>query len=366
MNKISICTVCMNRLTYLRETLPLNIEENRHYPGIEFILLDYNSRDNMENWARIHMADYIASGLLKYYKTTEPEYFLLSHSKNMAMRLATGDIVCMVDADNFAGPGYAHWVNEVFTKQGNTTIITTLEKADIPYGDQGGKLCFDRSMLHTSRGFDESLVGYGVEDLDLVNRLEKMGGTRVFIRDKKYLKFIGHTDVERVKNFHFVNNLRDIYVNVSHSMNTRNSVLYFLKDNSFLNIEFEFDESLKQNPVLSLVGWTVRREGEKTGTFQGSAGAMTLTYADESSSMVHFDVQPQGFLHARKDSEPNVWKRIQKEDVLYFRLIKSYTECVNRRKYMENDKAGTGVNLESWGKGTVYQNFDYSRPISLS
>src|ERR1700748_3109986 len=100
MKKISICTVCMNRLMHLSETLPRNIRENMDYPNVEFVVLNYNSRDDMDNWIKYNMMDYIRSGILKYYKTTEPAYFDRSHSKNMALRLATGDILCMVDADN--------------------------------------------------------------------------------------------------------------------------------------------------------------------------------------------------------------------------------------------------------------------------
>ena len=53
MKKISFCTVCMNRLQYLMQTLPVNIAGNIDYPNLEFVVLNYNSKDDMENWIRI-------------------------------------------------------------------------------------------------------------------------------------------------------------------------------------------------------------------------------------------------------------------------------------------------------------------------
>jgi len=133
MKKISICTVCMNRLYYLSQTLPVNIKENQGYPNLEFVVLNYNSRDDMDDWMRTHMGQHIESGLVKYYRTDEPEFFNLAHSKNMATKLATGDIICNIDADNYAGPGYVNWVQERFSTKGPGIEITTIRRDAIPY-----------------------------------------------------------------------------------------------------------------------------------------------------------------------------------------------------------------------------------------
>src|SRR6187402_102950 len=99
-NRISFCTVCMNRIEHLKQTLPKNIEDNIAYGNLEFLLLDYNSKDGLEEWVESEMKEYIDKGILHYYKTTEPEYFHRSHSRNMIIKKATGDIVCNIDADN--------------------------------------------------------------------------------------------------------------------------------------------------------------------------------------------------------------------------------------------------------------------------
>ena len=51
-NKISFCTVCMNRLHHLKMTLQKNISDNRDYSNLEFIILDYNSSDGLGEYIR--------------------------------------------------------------------------------------------------------------------------------------------------------------------------------------------------------------------------------------------------------------------------------------------------------------------------
>lgn len=44
---ISFCTVCMNRTLHLKETLIKNIRDNSAYPNLEYVLLNYGSKDEM-------------------------------------------------------------------------------------------------------------------------------------------------------------------------------------------------------------------------------------------------------------------------------------------------------------------------------
>ncbi|HEX6426988.1 MAG TPA: glycosyltransferase, partial [Niastella sp.] len=110
--KISFCIVCMNRLHHLQQTFLRNIHDNDDYPNLEIVLLDYNSQDGMELWVNENLREFIAAGRVTYYKTFEPQVFSHSHSKNLAFRLASGDIVCNINADHFTGKGFGHYVNE--------------------------------------------------------------------------------------------------------------------------------------------------------------------------------------------------------------------------------------------------------------
>ena len=86
-HKISFCTTCMGRLERLKETLPKNIEDNKNYPNLEFVIIDYNSNDGLWDWMKNNMIKHIESGKISYYRTEEPKYFDMSHSRNIAFKV---------------------------------------------------------------------------------------------------------------------------------------------------------------------------------------------------------------------------------------------------------------------------------------
>ena len=362
MYKISVCTVCMNRLHHLRETVPANIADNLDYPYLEHIILDYNSGDGMEEWARDALGAHIASGRVKYYKTLEPDFFNLSHSKNMVARLGTGDIICLVDADNYSGHGYTAWVNRVFEENGGNTILTTLRKNFIPFRDQGGKLAFSRNLFSGVKGFDESLVGYGIDDIDLVNRLEMAGGSRFFINNEAHLKFIGHSNGERLENHHLINNLENIFIECQAGEN-RQHVLYLMKDNSFRDVDFIFEESLKGDIFSSYGGWRIRNDVILEGRYRYRRDGLLLSYQD--SSTVRYEEEDSETLFVLTGAGKLTWRRVQEESELHFHLVMSYGECFNRIMFEQNNECKKLVNPSGWGQGNVYLNFDYDRLITL-
>ena len=342
--------------------MPVNIQENKHYPGIEFVVLDYNSKDGMEDWAKTTMREFIESGVLKYYRTIEPEYFRAAHSRNMAAKLATGDILCMVDADNFAGEDYAGYVNSVFEKQGDRTIITTLREDSVPYRDQGGKICVRKEYFHEVNGYDEDFVFYGVEDMDLVNRLEHQGGKRLFIDDAKYLRFIGHSDVERVMNHSLINKLDSLYVMQTANMQTENTILYLFSDNTFAQVKYEYNP-LKKGAVSSFGGWIVADNGPEKGTYRRVNNELQLTL--KNGQKVNFQCG-QGSISTLSGGKRQSWKRLNEPDEWYIKLVIAYGECINRVKGKKNELGNEPVNTLGWGKGMVYTNFDATRVFALA
>jgi GT2 family glycosyltransferase len=365
MKKMSLCTVCMNRLTYLAQTLPVNLAENCHIPNVEFLVLDYNSQDNMESWVRDNLSGYIASGKLKYYKTCEPEFFHTAHSKNMIMKLADGDIIGMIDADNFAGPGYAEWALQRFELNGPQTITTTLRKDSIPYRDQGGKICFSRERFHSVKGFDESLIGYGMDDVDLVNRLENAGGKRVFIEAEEHLQFIGHSNWERLKNYRYPNYLEKIYFNLVDHTPDHAHFLYLFKDHGFSEMNYWFKDSLKHNLVVTFMGWTIdRQDGRRDGRYRVENDDLHLDFED-GTTRVYKETKTEADKGLASALSPFEWKELGREEDIFSMAVLAYCECQNRLRYVENDRNDHPVNPDGWGRGTVYCNFNIQEPIRL-
>jgi len=164
--KISFCIPCMGRLHHLKETLPKNIEESSNYNNVEFIVLNYNSADKLDEWMRDNMMDHIKTGKIVYYKTIEPKYFRMSHSKNMVNRLGTGDLLFTLDADTFISKDICHYCDKVFSE--NKLLI----------GKNSGNICLRSYFFHKVRGYDEEMVGWGKEDKDFYYRCIKCLGMR--------------------------------------------------------------------------------------------------------------------------------------------------------------------------------------------
>ena len=205
--KISFCITCMNRCFHLKETLKRNITENYLPQDIEFVLLDYKSSDQLEKWIEEEMSDYIDSGILVYFRTTSPIYYHRSHSRNIALRLSEGNIICNLDADNFLGEGFAAEMISEFSRNSEIFYTSNLSSNDI-----FGRVIMLREDFNAVRGYNEQLEGYGFEDVDLYTRLSKRGLEQKVFSNPQYYKVIKHSKMDRISNERFVKKLNSIYI----------------------------------------------------------------------------------------------------------------------------------------------------------
>lgn len=359
MKRISLCTVCMNRLFHLRETLPANIHANRSYDNIEFVILDYNSNDGLQNWIRAKMMDYIGNGILKYFRTEDPTYFSLCHSKNMVSRLSMGDVIGIIDADNYAGKNYALWINDVFETLGDNSVVTTIRKTHIPYRDTGGKIAFHRNLFNKTRGFDETWVGYGFDDVDYVNRLEMVGGNRVFIENSDYLKCITHSHTERLMNNYLMVNVEEIYCTNFSLTDNNLDVIYILQNGKYVKTKFIYDENNKHNQFLTYGGWKIDKNHILEDRYEIQNENFILHLNDRSTLYSRISDK----LVSSNNKEKIFWNAVSPD--VYTVLIMQYSECIGRLKYEENSLGRTFVNPKGWGIGTAYLNFDFSNPVKI-
>jgi glycosyltransferase involved in cell wall biosynthesis len=197
--KISLCTTCMNRLHNLKETFIKNIEDNYDYKNTEFVLLDYNSNDGLPEWVQNNLIPYIVTGKVVYYRTTEPKYYSMSHSRNVAFKLATGNIVVNVDADNFTTKGFSAKINELSLPHESKVTFTKGNR--LLRGRLG---LFKRDFIDILGGYDESMVGYGYDDKDLYLRAKKLSFKPLWF-NSSYIQRIHTSRKEKVTNMEIKN-----------------------------------------------------------------------------------------------------------------------------------------------------------------
>ena len=194
---VSLCITCMNRLFHLKETIEQNIQDNASYPNIEFVLIDYNSQDGLEDYVKANLMPYIDKGILNYYKTKEPRKFHASYAKNLSHALAKGEVICNLDGDNFTGKDFAFYLNYMFNQKGENNIYQFFKR---PLWGTVGRLSFYRDNFFKLGGYDEDLLPIGHEDLDLVNRAREMGIPLDQIQIENFLKYLSNTTKEKAEN----------------------------------------------------------------------------------------------------------------------------------------------------------------------
>ena len=197
-NSISFCTTCMNRFFHLRHTIIRNIENNLNYPNVEFVLLNYNSQDGLHEWALKHLKKYVDLGVLNYYYTTQPEFFHVCKAKNLAHRVAKGEIVCNLDGDNFTGKNFAYYINYLFEQHGGNSVFHFRKK---PFWGTEGRIALSKVKFQELGGYDESFLPTGHEDHDLLNRAKAFGMEYNNIEIENFLRYLSNTTKEKSMNF---------------------------------------------------------------------------------------------------------------------------------------------------------------------
>lgn len=199
--KISFCITCMNRLPHLKRTLKKNLKNNADYPEAEFVLLDYNSSDGLQDWILKNFKTELENGRLAYYQTKEPKYFHMAKAKNISHQLARGEIVCNLDADNYTGKDFAFFINSSLQK--TTEIIGAYKKRRIidptSHRDCGGRIFLTKDNFLKLGGYDETFTGWGCEDDDFKIRAKTLGLKEAIIYPF-FLSYLSHRDILRDKN----------------------------------------------------------------------------------------------------------------------------------------------------------------------
>lgn len=207
--KLSLITTCMGRVHHLQQTLPRNLADAVDWsdPGaVEVVVLDYSSPDGLAAWMHQEplLQPYREAGILRFARSPGQTHFRHSHAKNMAHRLATGDVLVNVDADNFIGAGFTDHLRQVFTQRPNAVVAPDRLDARLNIGRHRGcmgRIALSRASFDRLGGYDESprFRGWSGEDTDLLIRAVRMFCRPVLLREPRFLQVLPHDDEERIR-----------------------------------------------------------------------------------------------------------------------------------------------------------------------
>ncbi|CAK7065787.1 glycosyltransferase family 2 protein [Bacteroides rodentium] len=359
MKQISFCITCMNRLKHLQETLEKNILDNFLVDEVEFVVLDYNSQDGLEEWIAQSMMKYIEMGILVYYRTTEPVHYLRSHSRNMVFRLAKGDVVCNLDADNYLGKGFAEFMLKEFQEKKKIFYISNLCVRDV-----FGRICLRKQDFIAIEGYNEALVGYGFEDAELFDRLLNKGIKHHVFFQKEFYGAVTHPDEDRISQEAMFKNLQCIYLNYINPCLTEILILYvdgsvgfgIIQDNVTLNCNLVDAPYGVKRCMDERFRITIKHKWEE-GTWTDIENEVVLDFKDKR---MLFSKNLNGLLSCHQQ-----YYKITDTN-LVVKIIMVVTEALNFYRMKEIVDSCKTVNSEGFGWGTAYKNFDYAHQIVLS
>lgn len=260
---------------------------------------DYNSGDDLEEWVKYNLSEHIKSGLFSFYKTFEPEFFRRSHSRNMVFRLAKGELLCNVDADNYTGLSFSIYLRNQFAANLEQVFFCAGAQFDsISCSDIGGRICVSSADFQTVGGYDESMSNYVVEDFDLINSLELLKFKKVIIDKKEHLNVIKHAVVNRINEEFPYKNLNQILVSY---INPFTSKLLFL----FLDNTYALCTVIKAKGINS---------ADKLTRFQ-SKNENPITIAEGNWIKGSFEYSGPGILYLQQENSATNY-RIEKRDSL--------------------------------------------------
>lgn len=169
MSKISFCITCKGRLYQFSQTILKNIKDNLDHPDNEFTLINHNSPDDLDNWVKTNLQEHINSGKFIYCRLLDTRPWHVCHAKNIAHRIATGDVLCNLDGDNFTGRGFARFIEAEMAK--NRNMIGWVHSTP----STCGRIFLTAELFAKLGGYDETFKPMAYQDLDLVERGKGLG-----------------------------------------------------------------------------------------------------------------------------------------------------------------------------------------------
>lgn len=177
MIKLSFCSTCYNRFKQIALTLPTNISNLQQDEQI--VLVDYDSKDGLEDYILNNHKKDIDDGRLKYIRIYDQSYYNCPIAKNIAHYYADGEYVVNLDCDNFI-VGMRDILDQQLSKQQDKFILhlavldgelsRTHQKQHNDFIGSFGRILLKKSDFVEIGGYNELFLPIAYQDSDLILR----------------------------------------------------------------------------------------------------------------------------------------------------------------------------------------------------
>jgi glycosyltransferase involved in cell wall biosynthesis len=161
---ISFCISCKNRSWQIQQTLThnlTNISKNH-----EIVLVDFGSTDGLSQWIWTNFSNAIQDEKLIFFRVLQAPPWSSPKAKNLAHRLARGDYLFNLDADNFVTK------SDILALEKAASLNLSSQQFAGSFDDGTyGRIGIPRKLFFQLGGYDEALLPMGGQDTDLLNRI---------------------------------------------------------------------------------------------------------------------------------------------------------------------------------------------------
>jgi predicted glycosyltransferase involved in capsule biosynthesis len=190
---------CMGRLAHLQRSLDTVFQS-----GLRCVLVDYSCPDQCGTWAERNYQEYVQRAVLTVVRVTGKRIFSKSAAFNAGAHAAvesSANWLLFMDADCLLdtkpATGFAAWLSANLEPRHFYVFEPSVEKKDLY-----GAVAVQAGDYVQSQGYDESFLGYGMEDMDFRLRLALRWELPFGLIPVRLATPIAHSDRERTRFYH--------------------------------------------------------------------------------------------------------------------------------------------------------------------
>ena len=171
--------------------MPYLIKAAKTSPPVEVVIIDYNSKDDLEEYIK-SVKQENPDFLLTYRKYVGRDTYHMAHARNLSVLSASGEYIVIFSTDLFPHEGFIPTARQLIAETGADWLYTGLRFL--------GVIVVKKSEFVTAGGYDERFEFYGPEDKELNARLTRRGLKSAWYSEE-LLGIIPTPDSEKAKNY---------------------------------------------------------------------------------------------------------------------------------------------------------------------